>query len=120
MQGEPVLDRWGVPTGVYRYEGGVANKALELLGKELGMFKDAKPPEQDAAMQKRLEGISEVMQRLEGMSEIERARRVAHFLRKAAQKGINLFPDDSSGGADRFQQWLAGGSVAPAEGHTLS
>jgi hypothetical protein len=45
MQGVSVVDRWGVATGVYRYEGSVANKALELLGKELGMFKDAKPRE---------------------------------------------------------------------------
>jgi hypothetical protein len=28
----------GVPTGEYRYEGSVANRALELLGKELGLF----------------------------------------------------------------------------------
>jgi len=38
MQAEPVLDREGNPSGQYRYEGGVANKALELLGKEFGMF----------------------------------------------------------------------------------
>lgn len=28
----------GVPTGEYRYEGSVANRALELFGKELGLF----------------------------------------------------------------------------------
>lgn len=28
------------PTGEYKYEGNVANKALELIGKELGMFID--------------------------------------------------------------------------------
>ena len=28
----------GVPTGEYRYEGSIANRALELLGKELGLF----------------------------------------------------------------------------------
>ncbi|MGO9270815.1 MAG: terminase small subunit [Terriglobia bacterium] len=38
MQGEPVRDREGNPTGQYTYQGAVANKALELLGKELGMF----------------------------------------------------------------------------------
>jgi hypothetical protein len=37
MQIEPVTLR-GVPTGEYRYEGSVANRALELLGKELGLF----------------------------------------------------------------------------------
>jgi hypothetical protein len=35
----PVNDA-GEPCGEYRYEGGVANRALELIGKELGMFKD--------------------------------------------------------------------------------
>jgi hypothetical protein len=40
MQAKPVLDKEGQPTGEYRYEGAVANRALELLGKELGMFID--------------------------------------------------------------------------------
>jgi phage terminase small subunit len=40
MQNVPVLDRDRRPTGEYRYEGQVANKALELLGKEIGMFVD--------------------------------------------------------------------------------
>jgi hypothetical protein len=35
-----VLDRTGRPTGEYRYDGGVANRSLELMGKELGMFAD--------------------------------------------------------------------------------
>lgn len=34
----PVLDREGAETGEFRYEGSVANRALELLGKEMGMF----------------------------------------------------------------------------------
>lgn len=38
LQETPVLDHEGNPTGEYRYEGSVANKALELLGKHLGMF----------------------------------------------------------------------------------
>lgn len=38
MQAVPVLDKRGVPTGEYKYEGSVANKALELIGRELGMF----------------------------------------------------------------------------------
>ena len=40
MQAEPVRDREGNPTGEYTYAGAVANKALELLGKHLGMFAD--------------------------------------------------------------------------------
>jgi hypothetical protein len=40
MSIEPVLDGKGDPKGVYKYQGSVANRALELLGKELGMFID--------------------------------------------------------------------------------
>jgi phage terminase small subunit len=40
MQAEPVRDAEGEPTGEYTYQGAVANKALELIGKHLGMFKD--------------------------------------------------------------------------------
>jgi hypothetical protein len=40
MQAEPVRDKDGNPTGEYRYDGAVANKALELLGRHLGMFAD--------------------------------------------------------------------------------
>lgn len=42
MQEEPVRDHKGVPTGEYIYQGNVANKALELIGKEFGMFVDRK------------------------------------------------------------------------------
>lgn len=40
MEAVPVFDREGKESGVFTYQGSVANKALELLGKELGMFKD--------------------------------------------------------------------------------
>jgi phage terminase small subunit len=40
MQHVEVKDRQGKTTGEYKYDGGVANRALELLGKELGMFVD--------------------------------------------------------------------------------
>jgi len=35
-----VLDKEGKPTGVFEYEGAVANRALELMGKHLAMFTD--------------------------------------------------------------------------------
>ena len=38
MQAKPVLDANGKPTGMYQYQGNVANRALELVGKEYGMF----------------------------------------------------------------------------------
>jgi phage terminase small subunit len=48
MQVEPVRDREGNPVGQYAYQGAVANKALELLGKEIGMFQPK--PEKDQAL----------------------------------------------------------------------
>jgi len=39
-QAVPVFDRKGNPTGIYEQNLAAANRALELLGKEVGMFKD--------------------------------------------------------------------------------
>jgi hypothetical protein len=39
LRAEPIRDREGNPIGEYTYQGGVVNKALELLGKDLGMFR---------------------------------------------------------------------------------
>lgn len=38
MQAEAVKGQEGEATGEYQYDGSVANRGLELLGKELGMF----------------------------------------------------------------------------------
>jgi phage terminase small subunit len=40
MQAEAVTDREGNPTGEYRFDSSGANKAVENIGKYLGMFKD--------------------------------------------------------------------------------
>ena len=40
MQAEAVTDRDGAPTGEYKFEHTGANKALELIGKHVGMFSD--------------------------------------------------------------------------------
>ena len=40
LQRQPVLGDDGEPIGEYKYEGNVANRALELLGKQLGLFID--------------------------------------------------------------------------------
>ena len=37
---EMVVDRDGNPTGVWKYEGHVADRGLELIGKNLGMFSE--------------------------------------------------------------------------------
>jgi phage terminase small subunit len=38
MQGVPVLDKEGNPTGEWKFEPNAANRSLELLGKHIGMF----------------------------------------------------------------------------------
>ncbi len=43
MQAIEVTDAKGDVTGEYTFQGSVANKALELLGRNIGMFKDAPP-----------------------------------------------------------------------------
>ena len=40
MQIEPVVDRYGHETGVFKWEPKAANKSLELIGKHIGMFVD--------------------------------------------------------------------------------
>lgn len=40
VQGEPVLDREGNPIGEWKFDATGANKATEMIGKHLGMFKD--------------------------------------------------------------------------------
>ena len=40
MTAIPVLDKDGNETGDFTYQGSVANRALELLGKHAGMFED--------------------------------------------------------------------------------
>ena len=40
MQTKPVYDKKGDPIGQYVYNGAVANRALELLGRYRGMFSE--------------------------------------------------------------------------------
>lgn len=42
---KPVLDRQGTPTGYLEFESRSAIKCLELLGKEMGMFKNDQLPD---------------------------------------------------------------------------
>jgi hypothetical protein len=69
MSIESVLDGKGDPKGVYKYQGSVANRALELLGKELGMFIDRN--EVKTSMEIRLEPMT----RAERLAYLEGARK---------------------------------------------
>ena len=41
-QAVPVLDKTGNPTGEYRFDASACNRALELIGKDIGMFVERK------------------------------------------------------------------------------
>lgn len=47
MQEESALDKEGKPTGEFAYNGSVANRSLELLGKAIGMFGDVPAPNEN-------------------------------------------------------------------------
>ncbi len=65
MQAVPVVDRDGNPTGRYTYQGSVANRALELLGKHVGLWTER----HDDKLPKRLEEMdSEEIRHLLGDS----------------------------------------------------
>lgn len=75
MQAKAPLDDEGNVTGDYKYEGSVANRALELLGKELGMFiersENGRPGEfdnlnDDALRQHLASEASELLKRIGG------------------------------------------------------
>lgn len=57
MQAEPVTDREGEPTGEYRFEAAGANRALELVGKHLGMFTEKLDVKLQSDIAARLEGL---------------------------------------------------------------
>ncbi len=81
MQVEPVRDREGNPVGQYVYQGAVANKALELLGRELGMFQPKPEPGVD---------IREIMARLHaGRDRVAKAK----LERDAALAASTNLPD---------------------------
>ena len=73
MQAVPVLDRQGNPTGDYTYQGNVANRALELIGKEYAMFIDRKEIGgagafdhlDDDELSKTIEALAEEVQEIE-------------------------------------------------------
>jgi hypothetical protein len=65
-QAEPVFDSEGNPTGEYKQNLAAANKALELIGKELGMFVDRKEVRTGALDDASVEELLEIRKALEG------------------------------------------------------
>lgn len=64
-QAEPVLDREGKPTGEYTQNLAAANRALEMIGKELGMFVDRKEVRTGALDDASVEELLEIRKALE-------------------------------------------------------
>lgn len=93
MKVEPVYNKEGDEIGEYQYQGSVANKALELVGKHLGMFtekvehtgKDGGPIEQEMKIV-----ADERKQRFDALFNQLNAYRAGH--------------DDGSGESDRDER----------------
>lgn len=86
MQSAPVIGAEGEPTGEYKYDGAVANRALELLGKNVGLFVVLPPPPQSVTVNANVK--AELVDRppRETFKQWE-ARRAAELAGKAKGKG---------------------------------
>ena len=112
MQAVPVLDRQGNPTGDYIYQGNIANRALELIGKEYGMFIDRKEIGgagafdhlDDNELSKTIEALAEEVQ------EIEQA--LLPPAKPKKRNHANLAPCPAASSARAFQ----GAKPAPPKG----
>ncbi len=79
MQRQEITDSKGKSTGVWRFDAAAATRALELLGKQLGMFKD-----------QRLIGVK----RIDDMTEEE----IVAFLGEGAEGGDTGRPHQNGSG----------------------
>ena len=72
MQAEEVLDADGRPTGLFRFNANGANKALELLGKHLGLF-DKKGDDLDSlkGILEHMKGLGDILQTPQSQRNIE-------------------------------------------------
>ena len=93
MQAIPVLDNEGNPTGEYQYNGFVANKALELLGREIGMFVER----HEVTLAQRLTEMPEDQRAAEMFDLVARARERLQQLRAVEQRTIEGSATEVSG-----------------------
>ena len=96
MQHHAVLDREGKPIGEYVYQGQVASRALELLGKHLGMFdkQRSEPTERDATTGEAAEIVEDERTEGERMREFVAYVRMMGAQRGALQSTVEDFADD--------------------------
>jgi hypothetical protein len=98
LRAKPVLDREGKETGEYRYDGVVVNRAVELIGKELGMFRNDRD-ENSFRLDR---------QRLERMTEAERIAENAELLAQAKQR-IREYRETMAKKGEQYSTRLNGG-----------
>jgi hypothetical protein len=80
---KPVLDKDGKETGTYDWNGHVANKGLELLGREIGMFVER----HELTLAQKLADMPEDQRAAEMFELVERAKvRLAAI--RAAERGV--------------------------------
>jgi hypothetical protein len=84
MAVKPVLDRDGNETGNYEWNGHVANKALELLGREIGMFVER----HELTLAQKLADMPEDQRAAEMFELVERARARLQQIRAVEQQTI--------------------------------
>ena len=84
MGTKPVLDKDGAPTGYYEWNGHVANKGLELLGREIGMFVER----HELTLAQKLADMPEDKRAAEMFELVERAKARLAVIRAAEGKVI--------------------------------
>ena len=84
MGTKPVLDKDGAPTGYYEWNGHVANKGLELLGREIGMFVER----HELTLAQKLADMPEDKRAAEMFELVERAKARLQQIRAAEQPTI--------------------------------
>jgi hypothetical protein len=84
MGTKPVLDKDGAPTGFYEWNGHVANKGLELLGREIGMFVER----HELTLAQKLADMPEDKRAAEMFELVERAKARLAVIRAAEAKTI--------------------------------
>lgn len=92
MAVKPVLDRDGNETGTYEWNGHVANKALELLGREIGMFVER----HELTLAEKLADMPEDQRAAEMFALVARAREQLQQIRAAEQRTIEAVATEVS------------------------
>jgi hypothetical protein len=98
MQAVPVLDRQGNPTGEFRYQPAPAIRAAELIGKELGMFRNDRDENSFRLDRQRLERMTEEERIAENAELLAQAKQAIRQYRAAKEEREKGFGNRLNGG----------------------